>query len=175
MEGHFHGVSSGLDPLSIILDKPLLYKNDNDIQTAILPDEKAEGKNVVFLLNTNIERNTSELVKRFNTLRKDKKYAYKLNEELPHYTNESIMSFLDNNPEDLYKNLHDLSYFQLTNMPDFIPKSLHKEVEKGIDNGDYFMKLCGAGGGGFMLGFTENWKKTQADLNNYELDVIYRY
>jgi mevalonate kinase len=34
----------------------------------------------------------------------------------------------------------------------FIPSSFQNVVKEGINNGDYFLKICGAGGGGFMLG-----------------------
>jgi mevalonate kinase len=48
-------------------------------------------------------------------------------------------------------------------------------VREGIKNGDYFLKICGAGGGGFMLGFTDNWQKTNEDLRHFAIEVIYRY
>jgi mevalonate kinase len=44
-----------------------------------------------------------------------------------------------------------------------------------LDNGDYFLKLCGAGGGGFMLGFTDNWINTRRALSGCDLEIIYRY
>jgi mevalonate kinase len=37
------------------------------------------------------------------------------------------------------------------------------------------MKICGSGGGGFMLGFTADWEKTKAQLSDYPVEVIYRY
>jgi mevalonate kinase len=60
-------------------------------------------------------------------------------------------------------------------MNDFIPKPFDRLFRKGIENGDYFLKLCGAGGGGFMLGFTENWDTTSTLLNEYQPEIIYRY
>jgi len=41
----------------------------------------------------------------------------------------------------------------------FIPSSFQNVVKEGINNGDYFLKICGAGGGGFMPGFTGNRAK----------------
>jgi mevalonate kinase len=57
----------------------------------------------------------------------------------------------------------------------FFPEHVHSILSKGLDNGDYYLKLCGAGGGGFMLGFTENWDKTQEDLKDFQLEEIYRF
>lgn len=30
---------------------------------------------------------------------------------------------------------------------------------KGIQTNDYYLKLCGSGGGGYILGFTEDYEK----------------
>ena len=30
---------------------------------------------------------------------------------------------------------------------------------KGIESNDYFLKLCGSGGGGYILGFSEDFEK----------------
>ncbi|HEV2830701.1 MAG TPA: hypothetical protein VGW31_01860 [Hanamia sp.] len=60
-------------------------------------------------------------------------------------------------------------------MSSFIPSSFEKPIKQGLNNGDYFLKLCGAGGGGYMLGFTDNWIQTQEKLQEFDLEVIYRY
>lgn len=175
LESFFHGTSSGLDPLSIILNEPILYKNANDIITTPLPLRNENGKNVVFLLNTKISRSTSGLMTQFNKLHKNESFRKKLDEELIHFNDASIESFLNGDTSHFYQNVSGLSNFQLSEMPGFIPPTLRKAVRKGLEHGDYFLKLCGAGGGGFMLGFTENWHKTQEELKNFELEEIYRY
>lgn len=175
MESFFHGVSSGLDPLSIILNEPVLYKSAHDIITTALPEKKEEGKNVVFLLNTNIARSTSGLMSRFQNLYQKPDFRNKLHEELVPNTDAAIQNFLGGDPSSLYKHVHDISSFQINEMKDFIPQPLQQSVKKGLEHGDYSLKLCGAGGGGFMLGFTENWELTSEELKDYELQVIYRY
>jgi mevalonate kinase len=37
-----------------------------------------------------------------------------------------------------------------------IPASMGAIWEKSLDSGDVHLKICGAGGGGFMLGFARN-------------------
>jgi mevalonate kinase len=175
LESFFHGVSSGLDPLSIILNEPLLYKSATDIETTALPQKKEDGKNVVFLLNTHIARNTSELMKKFDSLRTDQSFQTKLKEELVWYNNNAIDQFLKNDVDALHNNLFNISSFQLSEMHEFIPQNLHSTVEAGLENGDYLLKLCGAGGGGFMLGFTRDWKKTSESLRAYDIQPIFKY
>ena len=40
-----------------------------------------------------------------------------------------------------------------------IPESFHQLWQKGIETNDYYLKLCGSGGGGFILGFTQDFEK----------------
>ena len=175
MESFFHGTSSGLDPLSIILNKPILYKSANDVSPVTIPRKNEEGKNVIFLLNTGIERQTSRMMSEFRRLSTDSGFQKKVQDQLVNHTNNSIQSFLSENPDELYLNLEKLIQFQLTDMDFFIPTPFWKVISEGINNGDYFLKMCGAGGGGFMLGFTENWETTQEKLKDYKLELIYRY
>ena len=175
MESFFHGVSSGLDPLSIMLNEPVLYKNAHDITTTTLPEKNPEGKNVVFLLNTKIPRSTSGLMSRFQELYQTPDFRNKLHEELVPQTDAAIQNFLAGDAASLYKHVHGISSFQINEMKDFIPQSLQQSVKKGLEHGDYSLKLCGAGGGGFMLGFTESWDRTAEELKEYDLQVLYRY
>lgn len=175
MESYFHGTSSGLDPLSIILNKPILYKSADDVSPVNIPAKKEDGENVIFLLNTGIARQTSMMMKEFRNFCTDIVFRNKIHDELVNYTNDSINSFLKENPELLYKNLDKLIQFQLREMKFFIPPTFQQTITNGLENGDYFLKLCGAGGGGFMLGFTDNWNKTNEDLWEFKPEVIYRY
>ena len=175
IESFFHGVSSGLDPLSIILNEPILYKNANDIITTTLPEKKEDGKNVIFLLNTHIARSTSELMSKFHALHHHDDFKRKLGENLALSNNKAIDQFLKGNDRAFYDSLHQISTFQLNEMKDFIPETLQPVLKSGIEHGDYFLKLCGAGGGGFMLGFTQDWERTCETLKKFDVQEIYRY
>lgn len=175
IESFFHGVSSGLDPLSIILNEPILYKNANDIITTTLPEKQQHGANVIFLLNTHIARSTSGLMEKFHALHGEADFRKKLSENLAMYNNEAINNFLKGNTNSFYQSLHQISQFQFEEMPEFIPKSMQGLLKSGIEHGDYFLKLCGAGGGGFMLGFTDNWARTSEALKGFDVQEIYRY
>ena len=53
---------------------------------------------------------------------------------------------------------------------------LFKELwERGIDGDDFYLKLCGAGGGGFLLGITDDFMKVENSLNNHEIRVVCRF
>lgn len=175
LESFFHGTSSGLDPLSIILNEPILYMGPDEVLTTKLPEQDATGKNVIFLLNTGISRSTATLMARFHDLQKSPDFNNKFRNELVEITNGSIQNFLAGETGPLYKNLDQLARFQLKEMNYFIPTPFEQLIEKGLEHGDYFLKLCGAGGGGFMLGFTENWKKTNEDLRDFNPEIIYQY
>jgi mevalonate kinase len=56
-----------------------------------------------------------------------------------------------------------------------IPQVFHKLWKQGIDSNAYYLKLCGSGGGGFILGFTEDFDKASDLLKEYQVDRIYSF
>jgi mevalonate kinase len=56
-----------------------------------------------------------------------------------------------------------------------IPKLYRKLWKEGIESNSYYLKLCGSGGGGYILGFTEDFEKAQSKLSSYQIDVIHRF
>lgn len=175
LESHFHGVSSGLDPLSIILNEPILFKGTQDIVTTHLPKQSKEKKNVIFLLDTKFPRTTIKMMELFNDLNGKTEFKERFERYVDQNNNETIKSFLENDTHHFFESMYELSSFQLQYMKDFFPEPIWKLVAEGLINGDYFLKLCGAGGGGFILGFTQDWKITQEKLKDYDLEEIYRY
>lgn len=175
LEGYFHGTSSGIDPLSILINQPLLLKSSTDIAPVTIPNFDPKGQNVIFLLNTKLARNTDKLVDKFKAACELPSFKTKLENELILHTNNSITNFLNSETDSLYKNLNKLVEFQLIEMSYLIPSFYQKTVSEGLANGDYFLKICGSGGGGYMLGFTSNWETTKNKLENEDLEVLYQY
>lgn len=175
LEGHFHGKSSGIDPLSIIINKPLLLKANKEIVKVDIPVFKEKGKNVLFLLNTGLARNSELLIKKFNNACETEEFRDKLNTDLIEYTNAGINDFLNGDTENLYLNLEKLVRFQLLEMHYLIPNKYQEIVQQGLNNKKYYLKICGSGGGGYMIGFTQNWEETQLLLKKEDLEVLYRY
>ncbi len=175
LESYFHGVSSGLDPLSIILNEPILYKGTQDISTTQLPQPSVAKNNVIFLLDTKSPRTTSKMMALFNELYSQDSFKEKFHQHITENNDAAILDFLMNDIEHFYTSVYQLSRFQLEYMKDFFPENMRAKVATGLDNGDYFLKLCGAGGGGFILGFTQNWTATQAHFSDFQIEEIYRY
>ena len=56
-----------------------------------------------------------------------------------------------------------------------IPK-LYREIwKKGLEDKTYFLKLCGAGGGGFLMGITPSLLNAAKDLSGHELRSLFRF
>ena len=75
----------------------------------------------------------------------------------------------------LFSNIKQLSHVVLDNFKPMIPKQFHNLWKEGIDTGAYYLKLCGSGGGGYILGFTEDIDKARTALKNHNLEVVYTF
>lgn len=175
MESHFHGRSSGIDPLSILINKPLLLKENKEIVEVEIPTYNEKGENTVFLLNTGIPRNSEKLIHQFNADCKKEEFIIKLKTKLITYTNAVISDFLKSDIQNFYQHLEKLIDFQLHELSYLIPEKYRKMVHSGICSKEYYLKICGSGGGGFMIGFTQNWEQTRQDLKNEKLEILYRF
>ncbi|CAA0161637.1 Mevalonate kinase [Tenacibaculum maritimum] len=174
MESFFHGKSSGLDPLNSYLSLPILIHSKERIEAAGIPSQK-EGKGAVFLLDSEQIGETQPMVNIFMNKMKNEGFRKMLHEEFVTYTDACIDDFLHGNVTSLFSNVKNLSKLVLTNFKPMIPKAFHKVWEKGIQTNDYYLKLCGSGGGGYILGFTEDYEKAQKSLQDYKLELVYRF
>ncbi|MFL0169955.1 mevalonate kinase family protein [Tenacibaculum maritimum] len=174
MESFFHGKSSGLDPLNSYLSLPILIHSKERIEAAGIPSQK-EGKGAVFLLDSEQIGETQPMVNIFMNKMKNEGFRKMLHEEFVTYTDACIDDFLHGNVTSLFSNVKNLSKLVLTNFKPMIPKAFHKVWEKGILTNDYYLKLCGSGGGGYILGFTEDYEKAQKSLQDYKLELVYRF
>ena len=75
----------------------------------------------------------------------------------------------------MFANLKGLSLYLLANLNPMIPEQFHAIWERGIQTGAYYLKLCGSGGGGFILGFTEDIEKAKNELKDYSLKVVHQF
>ncbi|MCO5248809.1 MAG: hypothetical protein M9887_07680 [Chitinophagales bacterium] len=171
MESYFHGKSSGVDPLICYLNLPLLIKGKDDIEPVKVA-MKRDGKGAIFLIDTGIARKAEPLVKYYMEQMEQPTYREFVDKQLKPFVNNCIQAFLEGDTETLFGYLHKLSQFQFQHFKPMIPKLFNKHWEKGLKSGDYYLKLCGAGGGGFILGFTKNFQKTQSQLKGQKLEVL---
>jgi mevalonate kinase len=174
LEAYFHGRSSGMDPLICYLKIPILIDNKKDLGTVSLPAEKA-GAGAIFLLNTGEPGETQPLVNLFLERLKQEGFRNMIRTEFKKYNDECIHSFLQGDVKPLFKSLRKLSQLALDNFKPMIPDLFHQLWKQGIDSRAYYLKLCGSGGGGYILGFTQDYEKASKLLKDHKLEVIYRF
>ncbi|MDA8692563.1 hypothetical protein N9L92_00765 [Saprospiraceae bacterium] len=147
-ENFFHGNSSGLDPLTIYLNQALIVEGDR-IET--LPELDLNNK--FALIDSGQTRNTKSLVSYYSKQLQNPDFSSAivhlnaLNEQAIH----AIVS-LDQNLKSIMAQISQLQFDFFQHM---IPDSVRGIWKRGLDSGEYFMKLSGAGGGGFFLVFGE--------------------
>ena len=174
MESFFHGKSSGLDPLNSYLSLPILINSKDNLEPTGIPSQK-EGKGAVFLLDSEIIGETEPMVSLFMNKMKNEGFRKMLNEDFAKHTDACIEDFLHGNVKSLFGNVKQLSKVVLEHFKPMIPLAFHKVWQHGIETNDYYLKLCGSGGGGYILGFTKDFNKTKTILKDYKLELVYRF
>jgi len=175
MESFFHGKSSGLDPLNSYLSIPILINSKDNIEATGIPTQSVNGKGAVFLLDSGIVGETAPMVNIFMENLKDKGFRTMLKSQFIKHTDACVENFLGGDVKSLFQNTKKLSKVVLNNFKPMIPEQFHGIWQKGIDTNDYYLKLCGSGGGGYILGFTEDLEKAKASLKDYKLEVVYQF
>lgn len=174
MESFFHGKSSGLDPLNSYLSLPILINSKDNLEATGIPSQK-EGKGAVFLLDSEMIGETQPMVNIFMNKMKNEGFRKMIDRDFAKYTDNCIDDFLHGDVKSLFGNVKKLSKVVLKHFKPMIPDSFHQLWKQGIDSNDYYLKLCGSGGGGYILGFTEDYQKTQKLLKDYKLELVYRF
>ncbi len=174
MESFFHGKSSGLDPLNSYLSLPILINSKDHIEATGIPYQK-QGKAAVFLLDSKIIGETEPMVTLFMNKMKQEGFRKMFSEEFATHTDSCIDNFLHGDVKSLFGNMKQLSKVVLENFKPMIPSAFHKLWKQGIDSNDYYLKLCGSGGGGYILGFAKDYEKAKHQLKDYQLELVYRF
>lgn len=173
LESFFHGKSSGIDPLICYLRLPLLIKSQDDLGTVVIP-QSGEGKGAIFLLNSGSPGKTQPMVQLFLDKMKHEGFRSSLKDFIK-YNDACIKAFLKGDTQPLFKNLKKLSSIVLDQFTPMIPEHFHTLWKQGIDSNSYYLKLCGSGGGGFILGFAPDYELAKGKLEAYQPEVIYRF
>ncbi len=175
MESFFHGKSSGLDPLNSYLSIPILINSADNIEATGIPTQSFDGKGAVFLIDSGIVGETAPMVTIFMENLKDHGFRSMLKNQFIKYTDACVEDFLGGNIKSLFSNTKKLSKVVLNNFKPMIPEAFHDIWQKGIESNDYYLKLCGSGGGGYILGFTQDLEKAKVSLKDYKLEVVYQF
>jgi mevalonate kinase len=175
MESFFHGKSSGLDPLNSYLSLPILINSQDSIESANIPSQTENGKGAVFLLDSGQTGETAPMVNIFMENMKQEGFRNMLKNQFVKHTDACVHDFLKGDAKSLLGNVKQLSKVVLDNFKPMIPQEFHTLWKKGIDTNAYYLKLCGSGGGGYMLGFTKDIEQARTELKNYNLEVVYNF
>lgn len=175
MESFFHGKSSGLDPLNSYLSIPILINSKDNIEATGIPSQSTTGKGAVFLLDSGIVGETAPMVNIFMENLKEEGFRKMLKTQFVKYTDACVENFLGGDMKSLFANTKQLSKVVLNNFKPMIPEQFHGVWQRGIDTNDYYLKLCGSGGGGYILGFTKDLEKAKRSLKDYKLEVVYQF
>lgn len=175
MESYFHGTSSGMDPLICYIDLPVLIRSKTNIDTVALPAENVTGQGAIFLIDTGRPGRTQPLVNYFLDKCKEKDFRQKVKEKFIPYNDQCIKDFLKGETKSLFSNLYHVSKFLVENLTPMVPKLFRDLWLQGLETNAYYLKLCGSGGGGFILGFTENLEEAQKYLKGHHIQVIKRF
>lgn len=169
IESFFHGSSSGIDPLICYLQQPMLIRANGQMETVALPETSDLS---FFLLDTGIRRTTEPLVKYFLNRCEDKAFLADVTTHLVWHNKHAIAALLNADWNLLFENVSEISRFQIEQLPDMTPAVFHDVWKAGLQGNLYRLKMCGAGGGGFILGMTHHWKQTQMKLRDYKITPV---
>lgn len=172
LESFYHGTSSGIDPLNAYMKYPLLFSGNGEVDKASIHLPAKNPDFAVFLLNTGLKRETGPLVNIFLEKAKIKEAGGIDAEHLIWLTNQAIHSIMKGANRDFFQSLQGLSNYQFRHFEPMIPQGFRHLWKEGIDNNHYYLKLCGSGGGGFLLGFTDDFPGVRHKLGKKGLEVI---
>lgn len=174
LESFFHGKSSGIDPLICFMNLPILIENKENVDKVNIPKEE-QGKGAIFLIDSGVSGETGPMVQIFFEKLKNEGFRKTLKEEFIKYNNACIETFLNKEMTPFFKNLKNLSKWAYVHFRPMIPDSIFNAWKKGLDTNAYYLKLCGSGGGGYILGFAKDYAKADAMLEGFNKEVIYRF
>ncbi|MBK8954381.1 MAG: hypothetical protein IPM34_02355 [Saprospiraceae bacterium] len=149
MESCFHGQSSGMDPLISFCRHPVFFdgKEFRVLENYQMDDLKNYR---MALIDSGKRRDTQELVKVFNTKIMQPNLQNQLQElsELNKSLINSIITYKLSIFSEYWKKI---SLLSLNLFDEMIPENIRKFWMTGIEEERFYLKLCGAGGGGYFL------------------------
>jgi mevalonate kinase len=175
MESYFHGKSSGLDPLNCYMKQPLLIQANDEIDKVGVDLEERQKQKGMFLIDTGTIGDTEPLVNYFMEQCQNDTFFKGLQTEMIPSSDRCIKSFIKGEVREFYKNIKELSKYLLVNFAPMIPEPFKDVWKKGLETSVYYLKLCGSGGGGYLLGFAEDLDYAKKMLEELDVKIIPLY
>ena len=150
MEAFFHGTSSGFDPLISYLNTAVQRSINDGVQ---IIEKELKPNFYCYLFDSNIPRKAHQLIPIFNEKLMDSDFLEKV-EKLKALNDACIQGIFDES--EIFENIKAISELQFNYFKEMIPEAVIPYWKKGLETEEYFMKLCGAGGGGYFLQFSKS-------------------
>ena len=161
MESHFHGSSSGIDPLQCYLAQPFKITPEG---VQLLSDDFLKKDIHICLIDTKIKSNTKPLVNHFRQQRENPDFLNRFQSEYVPCVTSCINSMVEGVKELFFKSLKQLTKGQLEFLSPMITDNTLDlfTADYGFNFG---VKISGSGGGGYVLGFTVDVEKANKLLS----------
>ncbi|MFK7838710.1 MAG: mevalonate kinase [Bdellovibrionales bacterium] len=154
MENFYHGTSSGLDCLISLLNKSVLVRERNQYEIINQPPLKSVGQ--CYLYDSLTPRKTGSFVYGFlQQYEADEKYKTIIDQHTS-LVDTLIENLINKDKENFKNDMIDLSHFQYLHFADMITDEVKEIWMTGLKTKKYFFKLCGAGGGGYFLVYSDD-------------------
>ena len=175
LESYFHGKSSGIDPLVSYYASSILISDNGKIEFPIISADEIIRKYGLFIVQDDNDGSTKSFVNKFrDRCLHDTTYMKEIREKYIPLNNSCINAIIDRTGfRDLIKLLQDLTRLQLRLFPDMMSKKMISLAEYGISQDLFALKLCGSGGGGYMLGFTENTGRIKEYFSGNQCRIVF--
>lgn len=173
MECFFHGTSSGTDPLICFLQKTVLLGGVHEVEVVEPITPERGGNYQLFLLDTGIPRQATQFIQYFLEKMKEESFAKLLQNGLLPSVDAAIRAFLSGDGAAVFQEMHRIGEFQFLFLEKMIPEAFRPAWKAGLDGELFKLKVCGAGGGGFLLGITHDFDNTQKVLSYQKLLPVF--
>jgi len=150
IESYYHGTSSGIDPLCCYLNKPVLF--DGDVAYPVNVPASPPGTGF-FLLDTGSPGMTGPMIEYFKSRLQEPGFLDLVNDSLIPLVERNIDLLLETDSR-FSENMQKLSEMQFSNFSRMIPQAFHRIWQYGLQTGLFSLKLCGSGGGGYLIGYS---------------------
>lgn len=166
MESFFHGSSSGIDPLQCYLSKPFMISAEKGVE---LLDDGFMKKDIhICLIDTKIKSNTKPLVEFFKQQRQNKDYLDRFQQQYVPQVRSCIASMVAGKKDAFFASLKQLTQGQFEFLRPMVTDNTMDLFTADFDF-HFGVKISGSGGGGYVLGFTDDVASASELLENREV------
>lgn len=165
MESYFHGSSSGIDPLQCYLGQPFRITPEG-VRT--IHDDFLQKDIRICLIDTKTKSDTRPLVQQFKDQRQDLHFLNDFQHEYVPHVSDCIQQLLAGQTDRFFSSLRKLTHAQTRFLRPMITDNTLPLFTQDADF-HFGVKISGSGGGGYVLGFTDDTEKTSRLLEGFKV------